>query len=255
MALLANNAGVPARVVMGAVVPEDGVVEGRDVEAWVELRVADGSWRVLPTKEFMNHVRPAEQPPLEEQEMSGTVVPPPAPIPPPSTLAEQNDAELEPRKVDRNDDEAGWELPGWVRAILIYVGGPLLLALLVIAAIVGIKALRRHRRRQAERTSARIVGGWHELVDHARDLGQRVPVGAGWTRREQSGRVSSLDAPGLARLADSHVFGPTGPAEADAAANWTAVDAERKAMSSTVSRRRRFRAAVNLTTLRPRRHH
>ena len=31
MALLANNVGVPARVVMGAVVPEDGVIEGRDV--------------------------------------------------------------------------------------------------------------------------------------------------------------------------------------------------------------------------------
>ena len=58
MALLANNAGVPARVVMGAVVPEDGVIEGRDVQAWVELRLADGSWRVLPTEAFMNKVAP-----------------------------------------------------------------------------------------------------------------------------------------------------------------------------------------------------
>jgi hypothetical protein len=253
MALLANNAGVPARVVMGAVVPEDGVIEGRDVQAWVELRLADGSWRVLPTETFMSTVRPAEQPPLEEQEMSGTVVPPPAPIPPPSTLAEQNDAELEARKVGRDDDEAGWQLPAWVWVILRYVGGPLLLALLVIAAIVGVKALRRRRRRNADRASARIVGGWHELVDHARDLGQPVPVGAGWTRREQSFRVASAEAPQLARRADSHVFGPSLPAEPDAAAYWTAVDAERKAMSSTVDRWRRFRAAVNLTTFRPRR--
>jgi hypothetical protein len=48
------------------------------------------------------------------------------------------------------------------------------------------------------------------------------------------------------------VFGPSGPADADAAAYWTAVDAERRAMSSTLSRRRRLRAAVNLTTFRPR---
>jgi hypothetical protein len=252
MALLASNAGVPARVVMGAVVPEDGVIEGRDIEAWVELRLADGSWRVLPTDAFMNHVRPAEQPPLQEQEMSGTLVPPPAPIPPPSTLAEQNDAELEARKVDRDDDEAGWQLPGWVWAIVKYVGGPLLLALLVIGLIVGVKALRRHRRRGAERASARIVGGWRELVDHARDLGQPVPVGHGWTRREQSARVASAEAPGLARRADGHVFGPSLPADTDAAAYWTAVDAERRAMSSTVTRRRRLRAAVNLTTFRRR---
>jgi len=252
MALLANNAGVPARVVMGAVVPSNGVVEGRDVEAWVELQVADGSWRVLPTEKFMNKVKPAEQPPLEEQEMSGTVVPPPAPIPPPSTLAEQNDAELEARKVDRDDEESGWQLPGWLRAILIYVGGPLLLALLVVAAIVGVKALRRRRRRRADRASAQIVGGWHELVDHARDLGQRVPVGSGWTRREQSLSVATAEAPTLARRADTHVFGPSLPEETDAAAYWTAVDAERRAMSATVNRRRRLRAAVNLTTFRHR---
>lgn len=253
MALLANNVGVPARVVMGAVVPSDGVVEGRDIEAWVELQVADGSWRVLPTESFMSEVRPAEQPPLEEQEMSGTVVPPPAPIPPPSTLAEQNDAELEARKVNRDDEDAGWQLPGWLRAILIYVGGPFLLAVLLIAAIVGIKALRRRRRRQAARMSARIVGAWHELVDHARDLGQPVPVGAGWTRREQSSRVASAGAPALARRADSHVFGPAQPADADADAYWTEVDAERRSMSAGVNRRRRLRAAVNLTTFRPRR--
>ena len=137
--------------------------------------------------------------------------------------------------------------------VLRYVGGPLLLALLVVATIVGVKALRRRRRRNADRASARIVGGWHELVDHARDLGQPVPVGAGWTRREQSFRVASAEAPQLARRADSHVFGPSLPAEPDAAAYWTAVDAERKAMSSTVDRWRRLRAAVNLTTFRPRR--
>jgi transglutaminase-like putative cysteine protease len=253
MALLANNAGVPARVVLGAVVPEDGVVEGRDVQAWVELRLADGSWQVLPTESFMNTVRPAEQPPLQEQEMSGTLVPPPAPIPPPSTLAEQNDAELEARKVNRDDDAAGWQLPGWLRVILVYVGGPLLLALLVLAAIVGLKALRRRRRRGADRASARIVGGWRELVDHARDLGQPVPVGSGWTRREQSYRVASAEAPGLARRADGHVFGPALPADTDAATYWTAVDAERRTMTRSVGRGRRLRAAINLTTFRRRR--
>ena len=61
MALLANEVGVPARVVMGAVVPDDGVVTGEQVQAWVELRAADGTWRTLPTDQFMSNEPPAEQ--------------------------------------------------------------------------------------------------------------------------------------------------------------------------------------------------
>jgi hypothetical protein len=249
MALLAHKIGVPARVVLGAVVPEDGVVEGEDVQAWVELRVADGSWRTLPTEAFMDTDRPAEQPPIAEQEMSGTVVPPPAPIPPPSTLAEQNDAELNARKGDRDDEEGGG-LPGWVRLVLLYVGLPLLVVALLLSSVVLAKVLRRRRRRSADRVSARVVGAWRELVDHARDLGQPVPVGAGWTRREQSWRLASPEAPGLAALADRHVFGPAQPADDVAASYWSVVDAERRRMSHAVSRRRRLRAALSLRTFR-----
>ncbi len=252
MALLANKVGVPARVVMGAVVPDDGVVQGSDVSAWVELQVADGSWKTLPTDAFMDYDRPAEQPPLAEQEMSGTVVPPPAPIPPPSTLAEQNDAELEARKVDRDkesDDGAG---SAWLRYVLIYVGGPLLLALLVIGTILLAKALRRRRRRSAARASARVVGGWRELVDHARDLGRPVPVGAALTRREQAPHVDSPAAPDLARHADGLVFGPADPDEAVAASYWHLVDAERRTMSASVTRPRRVRAALTLRSFRRR---
>ncbi|WP_341925639.1 transglutaminase-like domain-containing protein [Nocardioides psychrotolerans] len=249
MALVANKIGVPARVVLGAVVPDDGVVEGKDVHAWVELRVADGSWRVLPTEAFMDTDRPAEQPPIAEQEMRGTVVPPPAPIPPPSTLAEQNDAELNARKGDRVD-EAGSGFPAWLRVVLLYVALPLLVVVLVLSSVVLVKALRRRRRRSAERVTSRIVGGWRELVDHARDLGQPVPVGAGWTRREQSFRVSSAQAPGLAALADRHVFGPSQPPEDVASSYWQEVDAERRRMSQGVTRRRRVRAALSLRTFR-----
>ena len=58
MALAANRLGVPARVVVGARAAADGTVRGRDVEAWVELRVADGSWRTLPNELFMSHKPP-----------------------------------------------------------------------------------------------------------------------------------------------------------------------------------------------------
>ena len=79
-----------------------------------------------------------------------------------------------------------------------------------------------------------------------------MPVGTGWTRREQSTQLASPDASGLARHADSHVFGPVVPADAEATSYWSAVDAERHAMSSAVTRRRRLRAAVSLSTFRRR---
>jgi hypothetical protein len=256
MALLANEVGVPARVVLGAVVPDDGVVTGADVEAWVELRAADGSWRTLATERFMSSEPPAERLPETNTPMSGTVVPPPAPIPPPSDVGDQSDAELLERKTRKDDkvkaeeDESLAEnLPSWAVLVGRYVGGPLLLVVLVLASIIGLKALRRRHRRTRSSISARIVGAWRELVDHARDLGQPVPLGSTVTRREQSGSIALESAPALARKADSFVFGPAVPAAAAAASFWETVESERRAMSRAVGRRRRWAAAISLASL------
>jgi hypothetical protein len=255
MALIANDIGVPARVVLGATVPEDGRVMGRDVSAWVELRAADGSWRTLPTDAFMSRTPPADQVPETNTPMSGTVIPPPNPIPPPSDAGEQSDADLKERKATRKkraeqDEGLIPGLPGWVGTVVRYVGLPLLLAALVLGAIVAFKAWRRHRRRSAESPSARFVGAWRELVDHARDLGQVVPLGPTVTRREQSVGIVSGQAGALARRADSFVFGPSAPEAAAAATYWESVDAERRAMSQEVGRWQRLRAAVSLRSLR-----
>ncbi len=254
MALIANDIGVPARVVLGAEVPEGGRVMGKDVSAWVELRAADGSWRTLPTDAFMSRTPPADQVPETNTPMSGTVIPPPNPIPPPSDAGEQSDADLKERKATRKkaEEDEGLipGLPGWVGAVLRYVGLPLLLAALVLGSIVAFKAWRRHRRRSAESASARFVGAWRELVDHARDLGQVVPLGPTVTRREQSVGIVSAQAGALARRADSFVFGPSAPEAAAAASYWETVDAERRAMSQDVGRWQRLRAAVSLRSLR-----
>jgi hypothetical protein len=254
MALIANDIGVPARVVLGAAVPEGGRVTGKDVSAWVELRAADGSWRTLPTSAFMSTTPPADQVPETNTPMSGTVIPPPNPIPPPSDAGEQSDADLKERKASRKKAEQEEEglipgLPSWVGAVLTYVGAPLLLAALLLGAVVGLKALRRHRRRRADSPSARFVGAWRELVDHARDLGQVVPLGPTVTRREQSRGIVSGQAGSLARRADSFVFGPSAPEAGAAATYWESIDAERRAMSQEVGRWQRLRAAVSLRSL------
>jgi hypothetical protein len=252
MALLANRIGVPARVVLGAVLPEGGVVKGKDISAWVELQVADGSWRTLPTSAFMDDDKPADLPPQQEQQMSGVNVPPPAAIAPPSSVGEQTDAELHSRKGRRDSDGGLGDLPAWLRAILLYVGLPVLVLLLVGCAIAGAKAWRRRRRRSAERVSTRVIGAWRELVDHARDLGEDVPMERGRTRREQAAYLSSGAARPLAERADALVFGPNPPEAADADGFWSAVDSQRASMTAQVGRRRRLAALVNLTTFRRR---
>lgn len=254
MALLAGEVGVPARVVLGAAVPADGIVTGEDVQAWVEIRAADGSWRTLSTEKFMSNEPPAEKLPETNTPMSGTVVPPPAPIPPPSDAGDQSDAELKERKAKKDDENEeasiGDRIPGWVVFVGKYVGGPLAVLALILAAIIGAKVLRRRRRRTAASVSARFVGAWRELVDHARDLGQPVPLGPTVTRREQSGSIGSESAPSLARRADGFVFGPTVPEASAAVTYWESVESERKAMSHSVGRRRRWLAAINLASLR-----
>jgi hypothetical protein len=256
MALIANDIGVPARVVLGAVVPEDGRVTGKDVSAWVELRAADGSWKTLPTEAFMSTTPPADQVPETNTPMSGTVIPPPNPIPPPSDAGEQSDADLKERKATRKkadeEDEEGLipGVPAWIGVVLTYVGVPVLVLALLLGAIVGLKAWRRHRRRSAPSPSARFVGAWRELVDHARDLGQVVPLGPTVTRREQSAGIESGQAGALARRADSFVFGPSAPEVGAAATFWESVDAERRAMSQEVGRWQRVRAAISVRSLR-----
>ncbi len=259
MALLSGEVGVPARVVLGAQVPEGGIVTGKDVSAWVEIRAADGSWRTLPTEDFMSDEPPADELPESNTPMTGTVVPPPVPIPPPADAGDQSDADLKERRADKKeaDDEDEDEesvvdrLPGWIVVVATYVGGPLLAVLLLLALVVGLKLLRRRRRRTAASVSARFVGAWRDLVDHARDLGQPVPLGPTVTRREQSGSIGTEQAPTLARRADSFVFGPGTPEAGAAASFWETVDAERRSMSRSVGRRQRLLAAVNLRSLRP----
>lgn len=181
-------------------------------------------------------------------------MPPPAPIPPPSDAGDQSDADLKERKATKDDQEdeesLGERIPAWVVIVGKYVGGPLLVLAVILGAIVGAKVLRRRRRRTAASVSARFVGAWRELVDHARDLGQPVPLGPTITRREQSGSIGSASAPALARRADSFVFGPSVPQAEAAATYWQSVESERRAMSHSVGRRRRWLAAVSPASLR-----
>ena len=88
MALVATRLGVPARVVVGARVPEDGVVKGNDVVAWVELRIRDDGRvvaRACPAATYMSFRPPTpHDPPTIPSVVPPAPKPQPNPAPPPA---------------------------------------------------------------------------------------------------------------------------------------------------------------------------
>ncbi|WP_156388628.1 DUF3488 and transglutaminase-like domain-containing protein [Nocardioides sp. Root151] len=239
MALLANRLAVPARVVVGALVPKGGRVKGKDVKAWVEVRVADGSWRTLETSTFMSR-RPPKRTDAEVER-------------PAEHLAEEGES----ADLGKPGDQANGQqrrdsgAPGTgtngrdLRSRL-----PLLLPLLGLVPwlIPFTKWLRRRRRRMSGRGhwSAPWVGGWREVVDTARDLGATLPVAS--TRMEQAEALGHGRS--LALAADAVIYAREPDEASSAEVFWRDVDAQRKAMRSRAGLVRRVWARFNPASLR-----
>ncbi len=249
MALMATRLGIPARVVVGAVVPRSGTVRGKDVQAWVEVRIEDGSWRTLPTETFMGR-KPPERGGLEGPEPRTF----PPFEPPTPEVGEEPEAE-EPPADEEAEDSAGDSSPGVPWRLVV-----LLLLVLLVAAIPLAKLVRRRRRLAARRVTARYAGAWLELVDRARDLG--TPVPGGLTRPAEARAVAHPDdgVAGdrdvgslltLAAEADARIYGADEPAAADAAAFWALVRDRRSGLAADVPLRRRVWAVFNPASLRP----
>jgi transglutaminase-like putative cysteine protease len=252
-ALLANAVGVPARVVLGAIPEQDGVVRGKDVRAWVEVQVTDGSWRMIPETTFMpdRSKKPKKLPPQHQQAAKGQIVPPPTSTRPHTGLDTSDAADAsaaQGKTASRVPRGSGFRLPGYVVAALRWGGPPVGLVLFGCLLIVGLKVHRRRRRRTRGSPATRFAKGWHEIVDHARDLGTAMPGGR--TRLEQAGVLEQLGVEPLARTADAQVFGPGQPADHEADSYWAEVNAARRRMSRQVGRWRQLRAAVSIASLR-----
>lgn len=247
MALMANAVGVPARVVLRATVPPDGVVRGRDVQGGVELALAGTGWVPLDTSVFTpsRDKKPQIQPKTKVPEVPPKVVPPPLP---PLTVTTTTSTQADTSPGRKTNTAFGFSLPGWVVAGARWTAPPLLLVSAFVALVLGLKTLRRRRRRTRGPATTRLVNGWAELLDRVRDLGVTVPTG---TRRQQSARLSHLPLRELAHHADAAVFGPGDPADADIERYWHAVDQARRELVDALPRWRRIRVALSLRSLAP----
>ena len=244
-ALMANNLGVPARVIMGAVVPEGGAVRGQDVHAWVELRGADGRWYAVPTATFTpdRNKTPQQQPKATAKDSNAADVPPPNAQRPPGSVDatfETTSATVKPPTIL----ERLAALPGWVLLLLKVIGYPLLVLGAIIGGLAGARWWRRRKRQRTGPPSRRLAQGWRDVVDHARDLGVAVP--AGLTRREQAALVGH---PELAGVADRAVFGYGEPEVAAVQAYWANCKRVKSELTSRSSRWKRVARLVSVRGL------
>lgn len=253
LALMANQAGIPARVVMGFYPDEEEPLEpgepftatGADVHAWAEVPFVGHGWVPIPAI-------PDEDNKIQPEPKSLQVPKPPIledPEPP------EEPAEAEAGKIDDEDKEkADSEGFDWGTVVLVGAAVVIPLALLAIPVVLVLayKARRRARRRAAERPADRVSGGWREVLDTATDLGTPVPAGS--TRREGAGVIATTfgatSTIPLAHRADATVFGAAEPSDQEVEAFWADVDALVGGLRSSVNRRARIRAALSLRSVR-----
>lgn len=250
-ALALSRINVPARVVMG-LYPDDGFsgssdpveLTGGDMHAWVEVPFEGLGWvRFDATPpEDNDDIQPEPEP---EPDPKPQVLQPPQPPEEPADMSPDTVADE-----GQEEDEEEPEDQSWI--VWVWVGGSVLLLLLLLASpfiVVGlIKAARWRRRYRADHESDRLAGGWHEVVDHAVDLG--LPVPAGVTRREVAAvvedRYPRSRATEIGEFVDEGVFGPGDPAKEDVDAFWLDVERSVQGMRAEAKPMERLKGRLSL---------
>jgi hypothetical protein len=241
-ALMARQLGFPARVVFGFV-PQDGVVRGDDVTAWIEVDTAQYGWVAIDPV-------PEDRPiPEEEPEEESQVARPPSIVPPPPDRPDPGADQTAPDSTQEEPDTLDPVLAALL-AIARVAGIGLLVVAVVLAPflfVVAAKARRRRLRRTAPDVVQRISGGWDEFADAVLDHGYATPPAA--TRSELAAVAGGLPSRVLAAVADRAVFAPERADPADADRVWDAVGDLRASLDLGLTRRQRLRALVSLRSL------
>lgn len=238
-ALGASRLGVPARVVVGAAPDARGIVAQRDVMSWVELQLADGTWRTLEPQRYTGVHSPTDEETDDGRLGAGGWVQTELDLDEDQIKIPRGaDIELSPDTVFE-DESGAWPSLGLV--VLALLGT----TALALVAVPFAKAVRRRRRRSGGGWSGVYVNGWQEVLDAARD--RETPVPEAWSRVAQARQLGmGLD---LARQADAAVFAP-GPGDAEEGRTfWTSCLELRRELLEQADRRHRRWAMFNPASL------
>jgi hypothetical protein len=265
MALMVRSIGLPARVVVGFVLPaaqsaaesaaaSDGQVQvsGRDISAWVEVPFEGYGWVAFdPTPAPVKDVPQDKDQSSVERRTVNADVPPAVPQAQPDSIDAQN-ANQRPGDTDsdaRSVEGAGWF--GLAARILFWVVLVLAVLALPVLVLLAAKSARRRRRRTAEEPRAQIIGGWEQLLDVAVDAGYRP---APWHTRTEA--AADLQTSGvllvdwLAPAADAAEFSPSPVNQQRAVGYWREVDDRSAELLGALPFFRRWRARLSLASMR-----
>lgn len=261
MATTLRSAGIPARVAVGFIPPEEELaalssgetidVFETDIEAWVEVPFEGQGWVAFDAGPPDSQTDEIEDGTSEAQAESVSANPPP---PVSSTTSTTLPPTEEDEEEPEEDQDEGGGVPVFVLASAIALGVPLLLVGLFAAIVLLLKRRRRAKRREAATTAAQIHGAYEEFVDRSRDVGITLEPGA--TPRSAIERLSeeSFDptsrSGSLIVLVEDAAFAPTEPETEDAEQAWDHSSELVQRLGADLTWAERTKAAVSLRSLR-----
>lgn len=252
--LIADHLGFDVRVVFGVLLDpidattpyhcDDGVCDGSSLSVWIEVQDSQTQewtpldvtpqWQNLPTLGTAEVSDPQNQTEVVKEKID--YVPPADPTP----GAETNSSE------ESTESEANLD---WLWGILSKVGIGILILLLFLSPIIvilGIKFVKRKKRKTAEPPLARIIGGWSEYVDREIDTGKDIPVNK--TRLEIATAYRGADSTPeqLAILADMAEFSGVPTSDTRAEQYWQLVESAIDESTKKLSFWLRLKAKVSV---------
>ena len=258
MTVLARALGIPARVVVGFLVPAGTAsnatpLTGGDYTAWVEVAFQQSGWVAFDPTPPQTRNSLDTQPQTEAGRHIPDNQPPPAAAGADAAQVQAGDSQQNPDQDQPDTDDpnrADGAVPWWLWPALALVGLGLLLMLPVLA-IVGLKGWRRRSRQRTPSPNARVRGAWREILDRSADLGIRPDPGA--TRREVADlvwRSTAVDTRPLAEAADQAQFAPVAVDSRTADVRWAQARSSSDALLAGKTFSTRWRARLSLASLR-----
>ncbi len=261
-AVVARIAQLPARVVVGYVVPEsrydaDGaaVVRAGDISAWVEIEVDTAGWVPIDVTPDRSREPAAEATGVTIEEVAVPSPPPPPDIPQNQDVFSGNTAEDEdePEEEDEEDTTTTGEVS--TAAVLgIAAGGVFALLLVAFATIALWKVRRRRLRRTDPDDAARVGFAWREVLDRYHEAG--LPIRSRATPFEAARVISSTDGDpdtdalrGLTTVVQRAAYHSEPPASGDGDAAWNYHDRLVGALYDSRTRSQRIRMRCDPRTI------
>lgn len=245
-ALIATQAGFPARVVMGFVIPEGTsadipvTVTGAEMTAWIEISTTEGWVALNPNPEL----RPIpEQQPDDPTEVAF----PQTAVEPPAQEEPQLNDNTVPEAAEEEQPTPSDPVLQTVLGIVSGVAWLLLIAGLVVSPFLGIIAMKRRRRSQrhsAEDRRTQVDGAWRELRDVMTDHG--VESSNSSTRSEIAAQLGLQAAVMVAIVGDKAHYSADPITDLEVERAWADVATVERELNTGLTRWQRIQALVSL---------